>query len=363
MSVEAVSVPAEPAPAPSFRRWIAFVAAVLGIALSAYALNLIWHAPDSTLKHRLFDSIPLVTAIAMFVISWLIAWQGGRDAGNLAMALAVTVAFWNDVLNVTMLKLGYGDTAFYYAIVWGTFALGAALFIRASQLFPMPITAERLVTSPTIWGKYRALRTPLRALLRPVVLWPVIIVLSALPSTSTNSVVGESLRVLIVAMGIVYFYINYRSGDAEVRRKVLWFLAAAIATLAVSLLSVAAIAALGDTGSGLLRTVLAFTLRSVDSLAIVGCFAAAVFYAGAISPSLVIRKTVVFGLTSSLLLFVFASVEVFLHHQIVHWLEVTDTLASSLIGGAFGLTFHPVKHFFEGLLKRFHGRRGSVAAH
>jgi hypothetical protein len=56
------------------------------------------------------------------------------------------------------------------------------------------------------------------------------------------------------------------------------------------------------------------------------------------------------------LLFVFATVEVFLHHQIVHFLHVTDTLASSLIGGVFGLTFHPVKHYFETLLGRFQGK-------
>jgi hypothetical protein len=91
------------------------------------------------------------------------------------------------------------------------------------------------------------------------------------------------------------------------------------------------------------------------------CFAAAVFYAGAISPSLVIRKTVVYGLTTALLLFVFATGEVFLHHQLVHLLHVTDTLASSLIGGVFGLTFHPVKHYFEHLLAKVQGRHAYQA--
>jgi hypothetical protein len=140
---------------------------------------------------------------------------------------------------------------------------------------------------------------------------------------------------------------------------VLWFLALAVSAAVISLIIMAVVVALGANGSELLRLVLSVTLNLLENLAQLVCVAAAVFYAGAISPSLVIRKTVVFGLTTSLLLFVFASVEVFLHHQIVHLLHVTDTLASSLIGGAFGLTFHPVKHYLEGLIQKVFGRKAA----
>jgi len=169
----------------------------------------------------------------------------------------------------------------------------------------------------------------------------------------------ESLaRICILLLGATFFFKSYRTGDAEARRKVLWFLALPISMAVVSLAILAARTAMGDNPPEVLRLIVSVTLNSLNALAIVGCVAAAVFYAGAISPALVIRKTVVFGLTTALLLFVFATVEVFLHHQIVHFLHVTDTFASSLLGGAFGLTFHPVKHYFEHLLKHYQERRG-----
>jgi hypothetical protein len=127
---------------------------------------------------------------------------------------------------------------------------------------------------------------------------------------------------------------------------------------AVSLVGVAARFAVSDNPSEALRLIVNVTLNSINCLAIVGFAAAAVFYAGAISPALVIRKSLVFGLTTALLLFVFATVAAFMHHQIVRLLHVTDTFASSLLGGLFGLTFHPVKHYFEHLLKRYQERRG-----
>jgi hypothetical protein len=162
-----------------------------------------------------------------------------------------------------------------------------------------------------------------------------------------GTIAAAAGRLGILGRAIAFFYIKYRTGDADVRRKVLWFLAVAILAAVFTILAVAAKLVLGNDAPENLRLIVGVGLFSLSSLSIIWCVSAAVFYAGAISPSLVIRKTVVYGLTTALLLFVFATVEVFIHHQLVHFLHVTDTLASSLIGGAFGLTFHPVKHYFE----------------
>ena len=53
------------------------------------------------------------------------------------------------------------------------------------------------------------------------------------------------------------------------------------------------------------RAVAQLIFSILNGLAVVICFAAAVFYAGAISPALVVRKTLVFGATALLLLFLF----------------------------------------------------------
>jgi hypothetical protein len=91
----------------------------------------------------------------------------------------------------------------------------------------------------------------------------------------------------------------------------------------------------------------------VNDLIMVICFAAAVFYAGAISPALIVRKTLVYGATVALLLFLAAVVEIYVAHTLIHALHVNDRFASAVLGAIFGLAFHPLKHRIEHVLKRF----------
>ena len=88
-------------------------------------------------------------------------------------------------------------------------------------------------------------------------------------------------------------------------------------------------------------------------LTMVVCFAAAVFYAGAISPALIVRKTLVYGATVGLLVFLFAVVEIYIAHSLIHALHVNDRFASAVLGAIFGFAFHPLKRRIEHFLKRF----------
>jgi hypothetical protein len=337
-------------PNTSWQRWVVLIVAPAAMALAIYCLPLIWSSSEDTLRVRLYDTISVSASIAMLAISALIAWRAGDSAANLAMALALTAACVSDTAVITLENLGLGRTLFGQTVDKLTYILGAGLFLRASQYFPRRLTADRVGNRV------------LAALLKPVALWPVAVVLSLIATSFPLAIYATVARLAIIGLGIIFFYKSYRTGDADARRKVLWFLAMAISAAAFTIVTWSVRLAIGDGAPETLRLVLGVSLASLNYLAILGCVAAAVFYAGAISPSLVIRKTVVYGLTTALLLFVFATVEVFLHHQIVHFLHVTDTFASSLIGGAFGLTFHPVKHFFEHLLKRYQSRHGDVPA-
>jgi len=101
------------------------------------------------------------------------------------------------------------------------------------------------------------------------------------------------------------------------------------------------------------RAVAQLVFSILNGLAMVICFAAAVFYAGAISPALIVRKTLVFGTTVFLLPFLFAVIEIYVAHSLIHALHVTDRFASAIVGAIFGLAFHPLKQRIEHFLKRF----------
>jgi len=362
MSLEAVTLPPAAPPPNHLQRWIILILGVFGVACGIFALISMWRAGAhrGPLPEQLEDTIFLVNSIAMMCIAWLIALRAGRNVANAAMALAIMAIYLNGALGEALQALGHVNDGLARTINAFTFFAAATLFVRASQRFPVAITDGRIDTSATVWGRFKVTRTTLRALLRPMLLCLTIGALT-MSDEFGPAALSAVARLLIILLGVVYFYLNYKAGDADERRKVLWFLAWATFTAVTAVVVIAIRAALGPGAFPRLRTVLGVAISALENVGQLVCFTAAVFYAGAISPSLVIRKTMVFGLTTALLLFVFATVEVFVHHEIVHLLEVTDTFASSLVGGVFGLAFHPVKHYFEHLLAAFLGRHGKVS--
>ena len=105
----------------------------------------------------------------------------------------------------------------------------------------------------------------------------------------------------ITAIGILYFYITLRGSDVEARRKVLWFFEAALAAAILTMFAGATDLALPDSTTPDVRAVIQQIFSIASGLTMVICFAAAVFYAGAISPALIVRKTLVFGATVGLI--------------------------------------------------------------
>jgi hypothetical protein len=201
------------------------------------------------------------------------------------------------------------------------------------------------------------LRAVLIFFLRAPAVWAFVTAATLLQHVAGNLHFAEAIRLLIVLMGLVYFYVMYRSGDAETRSKVLWFFEAALATLVISLIAEGVRAVLHGSGTPTLRVVLSVVIYSLNCLALVVCIFTAVFYAGAMSPALVIRKTFIYGATAALLLFGYAIVEAYVVNLLVEVAGISDHFASALLGTLFGLAFHPIKNRMEHLLRPVEHRR------
>jgi hypothetical protein len=343
-------------------RWSILLAALTGLAFALAQMPFLWTNADLSLGDRLNEGGSALTEAAYFFIACLIAWRGAHRAGNLWIALSLTTIYWNGLL-IVLLPPQHVPRAVRSVALLLTFFLGAGSYIRASQEFPQTITPADLAESPTLWGRIRPLRMVLTLLLsRPMLVWMAVACATVLNAASSRRTVIEAVRLMIVALGVIYFYVSYRSGNAESRRKVLWFLANAACALMFSLVGIAVRTVLGSSGSALLRTVISVTLNSASHAAAIACVAAAVFYAGAISPTLVIRKTVVYGVSVALFLFAFASVEAFVAEHLVSALHVTDHFASAVIGGIFGLAFHPLRRRIEMVLEKFHPKHRLATA-
>ena len=301
---------------------------------------------------RLADSASVITCLLVLAIALLIAWRAGDHAPNIAIALSLTFIYGSVIATLLFDRL---DVMPLIRQIVQTllFVLGSALYIRASQHFPRKLTAADIASSPTIWGKSPPLRQAVVLLLHPAAAWIIAATATAVIVFGGGVHVFVPMWMAITVTGIVYFYITLRGPDVEAKHKVLWFFEAAIAAAIVTIFAGAIDLALGDSLTQDVRSVMQLIFSIATGLTMVICFAAAVFYAGAISPALIVRKTLVFGATVALLLFLFAVIEIYVAHSLIHALHVNDRFASAVLGAIFGLAFHPLKHRIEHLLKRF----------
>ncbi len=339
-------------PPSAFGRVLVLAASSAGIIAAAAVLALSWPAPAELFMARLLDSANIAMCLLVLGIALLIAWRAGEHAPNIAIALPLTfiyggivVALLFDRLHVMPLVRQIAQTLLFF--------LGAAFYIRSSQLFPRKLTAADVASSPTLWGKLPPLQQAAAFLLHPAAAWIISATATVVILVTANIHVFAPMWMAITAIGILYFYITFRGSDVEARRKVLWFFEAALAAAITTMFAGALDLTLSQSITPDTRAAIQLIFSIATGLIMVICFAAAVFYAGAISPALIVRKTLVFGATVGLLLFLFAVFEIYVAHSLMHALHVNDRLASAVLGAIFGLAFHPLKHRIEHFLKRF----------
>ena len=336
---------------PSVGRAIAIILGLIGIAASIGLFATLWLSPEDSRLRQAQELVDVGLLIVQFAIALIIAWRGGAQAANVALALALLFIFGTDTWGLWQLNV-WPDSWLLDAGRAVLFYLGAAFYIRSAQTFPRPIERANIVASATVWGRFRVLRASVIFLLRPWAVWVVAAILTSLSVVFDSASFADLVRMIIVLLGIVYFYITFRSGDPQARSKVMWFLEAAVVPVAALVIVLALRAVLGDSPLPVLRASLSLIVSALSGLALTACFLAAVFYAGAIDPALVVRKTFIVAATASLLLFLFAACEHYLVHLLVHALGATNGIVTAVLAALFGYAFHPLKHRLEHFLQR-----------
>jgi len=336
----------------TFGRVLVLLVSCTGIIAALSVLVLSWAAPTEMLMARISDSATVTMCCLALVIALLIGWRAGDHAPNIVIALSVTFICGGVVVALLLERLNV--MPFVRQIVQALlFFLASALYIRSAQLFPRKLTAADIASSPTIWGKSPPLQQAAAFLLHPAAAWVIAATATVVIVITADIHVFTPMWMAVTATGIVYFYITLRGPDLEAGHKVLWFFEAALAAAITAIFAGAIDLALGESLTHDAHAVIQLIFNIASGLTMVVCFAAAVFYAGAISPALIVRKTLVYGATVALLLFLFAVIEIYVAHSLIHALHVNDRFASAVLGAIFGLAFHPLKHRIEHFLKRF----------
>ena len=338
----------------TFSRWIVIIVSVVNVLAAALTLVLIWNNTANAgtpLPTRIGDSMVVAASLLLAVVVFLIAWRAGDQPGNLAIALAFAFGGANSIAWILLKALHANDTI-RQAVNLPTFVLGAGFFVLASARFPRRLTPHDIESSRTVWGRIQPLRGLLIFFLHASAVWAFVGIPAILLEFNDSAIYPSLHWFFIVLMALSYFYINYRSGDVETRRKVLWFFELCLALFVINLLRHGIQAVLPNNSSQTVHVIITAVYYAAFSVILVFCPCMAVFYAGAISPALVLRKTFVYGVTAALLLFTYATVEAFVVNVIVAKTGINDQFASALLGTFLALAFHPIKSWMENTLRR-----------
>jgi hypothetical protein len=346
---------AESSPRYKFSRWLVMIVSITNVIAASVTLLLIWKSganAGTPMAARIGDAILVSGSMLLAGVVFLIALRGGDQPANLILALAFAFAGANSIFAILFKQLGRANNIIDDVVEITTFTLGAGFFILASARFPRKLTPFDIASSRTIWGRIKPLRAILILFLSAPAVWLFVAVPEILSGLIDSPIFTRVHWFAIVLIALIYFYINYRAGEVETRRKVLWFFELCLALFVVNLLRHSIQAVLPGNSSGTLQVIISAVYHGAFSVILVFCVCMAVFYAGAISPALVIRKTFVYGATAALLLFTYATVEAFVVNILVDKTGISDRFASAFLGTALALAFHPIKNRMEQTLRR-----------
>lgn len=317
--------------------------------------------------------------LAVFAASWLLSgillWRmPGRPEGRV-LALFLALIAWlaaNDGRLALLRRADAGPAVVYLAELSSPVAImiAVAALVRFTMLFPRPLRPEDLPPGA-------ALRRVWSWLLRPRSVWLVALgpaALAFLYETVYEALAGRPVRPLagdappglvplmlclllgLLVLSVADLWTGYRRADALGRRRISWFLEGLLALTAVALVASVVKA---------LQLAFDFPLGGIDRLAwypaaffagvlaLLACLTIAMFFAGALDPSLAIRRTAVLGTLGFCMVFVFAGTEQLAQEYLLGYLGLSDRLAGMLTGGTVALTFEPLKRRIETLFGRF----------
>jgi hypothetical protein len=336
--------------------WGLFMTILLGIGpLAAGVLSLllllrVWHLADARV-------LALFLAALAYSLGGDGVWTGLSRAGApVGLLLAV-------------------DTLMPVAII-----TALASITRFSAVFPRPLAGQDLAAAPRgpfaaavhagqRWTlRPRAVTAAAAALVGGIVI-PVQVLHFLLRSRGSEVSIMGPVKVLMIGIllsGMVIAAANlrtgYRSADAEGRRRVYWIAEGFLAATAILGAASAAwvVERLGWIALPIpywysVAAVLAF-------VALLACIAVAMFAAGALDPSLAIKRTAAAGMAGAAMVLLFAVMEQLVQELLVDWMGMSDRAGGLLTGASVALLFEPVRQHSVGLAARLLRRDPRPAA-
>jgi len=266
-------------------------------------------------------------------------------------------------LNSLIDNFGFGDWHPRVALLLVN-GLAYAAALRATQLFPGPLTSAEIASLIERSRFTRSFWYPVSWLLKPVRVWALVASLILLVQLTANELLFSIGQLIVLFLAVSTLMANYLTGTEGERSKIYWLLTGALilllgrvsilaGTLLISWLDIPDFTLLATSvvvpAVGVLRL---FAWTVSVSLMIV-CILLAIFYRGAISPEMVIRRTAIASAGIGLLFFTFGVFVNYVSAVVVETLDLEETLVEAVAATLIALSFRPLDKWLTRLTDRF----------
>lgn len=332
----------------------------------------------------LITMISTIGGAALAILFALRSWDV-HGARSFASFLLYATLCWGimlrgfefDIDAAGALLVSAGDTSFWWqALMVGSLPLVAGAFLRLSVLYPEPFNSDKIGQT----GRFKWLRR-LRVLISSAkgvwgFLWPLIAVQFLLwflldISSETGvadapAMIGTLWLVFCIFVPFIYiiialiagtrnFWDDYLYASNENRKRLLWLLngiAISVAMILIPLISTPVLAANEDI-IWLLN--LFYVLQSLSPGVFVLSIFIAVFFSGIIDPALILARSTVIGILTTVWIGLYAALEGLLAGWLQNTLGLPTAIASALVALTAALIAIPFRRVLKPMLKRVGG--------
>jgi hypothetical protein len=312
----------------------------------------------------------LSAALAAAVLAIILGWRA-RPRPDIR-ALALLVVLWPganpyasyypaSLAPATIALLGRFYTWFQLVAV----VCMSAAFARFSVLFPQPLPSDAIRADAQQRRQSHWLRTFRLWLTRPTIVWGwaafvglLIPVSSVLLPARAAGIANITLAVALAAVMIPGYWAailnlraSYVSADSVERRRIFWLLEGllvfVIGFLFLPMMIGATIGATAALGVELHFGTLESLLEPAAMILAVTCIAFAVFYRGALDPSLLLRKTALYSALTIVLIFLFAGLENVMASYVTRLIGWSGAAGTWIAAGLAAAVIAPLHHWLK----------------
>lgn len=293
-------------------------------------------------------------SLVFMAVVCLMAWFHTRQPSTAWFSLMI--ASFVAMSALFALKVLHESFTTHPLFVWGwrtVDAIQSVLVVRAAQTWPRAVVHADFATANVWWMRAPRLRASLSNLLTGWHLWVIVV-----PAAITAAVLGGSppgmlFYGLLFLPPLAILHVSFVSGERNEKRRVFWFFETVLLLLMLFIVRNILISLLALLGHAWLETMATLLWRVAESAVMIACLVIGVFFVGAVSPTVIVRRTIVFGTVISALLFVILIGEEYGIQEIQQLTGIRSGLASAVLCAVCGVAFEPFRARVNKVLKHW----------